>query len=141
MTRLDCHRLHSHLTDRIATARRYHTEATDPGDRGRLDQHITALVAVDGWLRRQAADQLHERGTTVHPTGLIASGRVRVDVDEYLEMLDSEMERHHGWEHRVKTLRGLANEAPQWAVQPDPFPESLTVPARRGLWRRLVGAR
>lgn len=140
MTRIDTAALHADLTRQITEARRYHTMATTdqlPDLVDLYNQKTTALVAADGWLRHQAFDHGHKPGHTIHIQSLIE--QLRLDLDEWLEYLDGEADRQHRHEHRVKTLRRLANEAP-WFCVPDPFPEPGPGPVRRGGWlRRLVG--
>lgn len=119
MTRLDAAALHTWLTDQIALAQATADETHNAPDQmptllGAFDRARTYLD-IDGWLRRQATDQLHRHGHTLDPEALLAHPSLRIATEDA-----------HAWitaraaattiETRAKTYQAVANQLARFTI-------------------------
>ncbi len=121
MTRLDTAALHTWLTDALNQLQ------PNTGD-GRTIAAIAddfdtyaALFDIDGWLRTQAADQLHRPGHHLEPVALLEHPDLRIAVDDLHTWLTARA-ANTGHETRAKTYAAVAAELPRFTLAPDPFP-------------------
>ncbi len=142
MTRLDTAALHHWLTEAITAAENGRNSWL--ADANRISQiaptvaennyqaaldaadQAAALFDIDGWLRTQAGDQLHQPGHDLNPTALLASGQVEADVDELRTWI---MARAAATpiETRAKTYTAVAAELDRFALDA-PFPSPVRAP-------------
>lgn len=127
MTLLDTARLHRWLTNQLddlqPNAGDGRTTAAIADD---FDQ-FAALFDIDGWLRRQASDQLHRPGHDLNPDAHINHPDLRIPADDLRAWLTARADAAE-FETRAKTYAAVAAELDRYTLRPDPFPHGDDTP-------------